>query len=297
MRALVLLGADPLDDFPDRQLAERALGVADFVVAVAGHLTESVSRADVVFPAAVAHERGGTTTNVEGRVSRLGQKLVPPGNAWPDWTMSVELAMALDADLGVTSIAQLWQEIGQWAPMFRGLTQDLIESDRFSDGAVVPLDGDALELARPAPNDPVANPGVQSVELQGAPPRIGLADVPFGDPGEAGRAVGPGHRARGPGAVGRSGRTAPAHPHRAGRRGGEGPRDAPQQLRAPPGGQPSALLGFAVATSPSLAPLVGEVVAAANPYDLDRLGLSTGDPVRVRSTPRASRCRPRPTRV
>ena len=120
VRALVLLGADPLDDFPDRQLAERALGVADFVVAVAGHMTESVGRADVVLPAAVAHERAGTTTNVEGRVSRLGQKLVPPGNAWPDWTIAVELAMALGADLGATSLAQLWQEIGQWAPAFGG---------------------------------------------------------------------------------------------------------------------------------------------------------------------------------
>ena len=62
----------------------------------------------------------------------------------------------------------------------RGLTQGLIESDGFSDGVVVPFAGRAPDMARPAPNDPVANPGVQSVELQGAPPRIGLADVPFG---------------------------------------------------------------------------------------------------------------------
>ncbi len=42
-------------------------------------------------------------------------------------------------------------------------------------------------------------------------------------------------------------------------------------------------LGSAVSGSPSLADLVDEVVARANPYDLDRLGLVTGDPVRVRS--------------
>jgi anaerobic selenocysteine-containing dehydrogenase len=39
--------------------------------------------------------------------------------------------------------------------------------------------------------------------------------------------------------------------------------------------------------SPSLTPLVPALVARANPYDLDRLGLVTGDQVRVRS-PRGS---------
>ena len=42
-------------------------------------------------------------------------------------------------------------------------------------------------------------------------------------------------------------------------------------------------LGAAVAGSPSLAPLVEEAVVRANPYDLDRLGVSTGDRVRIRS--------------
>jgi assimilatory nitrate reductase catalytic subunit len=41
--------------------------------------------------------------------------------------------------------------------------------------------------------------------------------------------------------------------------------------------------GSAVAGSPSLAALVPGAEARANPYDLDRLGLGNGDPVRVRS--------------
>src|SRR6202034_3811608 len=35
VRSLIVLGADPLGDFPDRRLAQRALGGAEFVVAVA----------------------------------------------------------------------------------------------------------------------------------------------------------------------------------------------------------------------------------------------------------------------
>ncbi|HXY27122.1 MAG TPA: molybdopterin-dependent oxidoreductase, partial [Acidimicrobiales bacterium] len=73
VRALVLLGADPLSDFPDHTVAEKALSAGHFVVAVTGHPSESVDAyADVVLPCAVAHERPGTTTNIEGRVSRLG---------------------------------------------------------------------------------------------------------------------------------------------------------------------------------------------------------------------------------
>src|SRR5690606_18455358 len=51
IHGLVLLGADPLADFPDRELAERALGSVGFVVAVDALPTASNRRADVVLPA------------------------------------------------------------------------------------------------------------------------------------------------------------------------------------------------------------------------------------------------------
>ena len=61
-----------------------ALSSGHFVVAVTGHPSQSVDEcADVVLPCAVAHERPGTTTNMEGRVSRLGPKLTAPGSPGP----------------------------------------------------------------------------------------------------------------------------------------------------------------------------------------------------------------------
>ena len=71
----MLLGADPLADFPDRDLAERALAGAGTVIAVDTFLTESSRQADVVLPPPATPSVGGTTTNIEGRVSRLGQKI------------------------------------------------------------------------------------------------------------------------------------------------------------------------------------------------------------------------------
>ena len=78
LHGLVLLGADPLADFPDRALARRALGGAGFVVAVDAFAYRVVREADVVPAGRGFAERPGTTTNLEGRVTRLGQKIVPP---------------------------------------------------------------------------------------------------------------------------------------------------------------------------------------------------------------------------
>ena len=104
LAALVLLGADPARDVPDASLAQRGLAGAGFTVAVESSPTLSSSRADVVLPAAGFAERSGTTTNIEGRVTRLSQKVTAPGVAWEDWMIAAELASALGGDLGFESI-------------------------------------------------------------------------------------------------------------------------------------------------------------------------------------------------
>ena len=161
-------------DFPDRAVAEKALSAGHFVVAVTGHPSESVdAHADVVLPCAVTHERAGTTTNIEGRVSRLGPKLSAPGFAWPDWMIAAELAAALGADLGLASDNDLSDELARTAPAYAGLTQQVLHSDVAHDGILVPLTGNEDHRDDVTPIDPVALPGVESVERQGAPPRVG----------------------------------------------------------------------------------------------------------------------------
>jgi len=291
VRALVLLGSDLASDFPDQHLVRRAIEAAEVTVVVTGHRSSVVAGADVVLPAAVEHERAGTTTNVEGRVSRLAQKLVAPGLARPDWMIAAELAFELGGDLGLPSAAEVWREIEEVSPAYAGVTAELLESAAARDGVVVPLDRHAPPTA-PDPIDPMALPGVESVERQGAPARVGSAEV-----------------------VSSSRSTSSADALEAGRGGDdvdEGSADDPAALSASPGPAspgpaspgsapaphiPSVdsyslrLLsmrrlydgGSGVGGSPSLVPLVGTATARANPYDLDRLGARTGDPVRVRS--------------
>jgi NADH-quinone oxidoreductase subunit G len=104
LAALVLLGADPAGDVPDASLAQRGLAGAGFTIAVDSAQSSATARADVVLPAAAFAEKSGTTTNIEGRVTRVGQKVTPPGVAWPDWMIAAELAFAMGGDLGFETI-------------------------------------------------------------------------------------------------------------------------------------------------------------------------------------------------
>jgi NADH-quinone oxidoreductase subunit G len=266
--ALVLLGADPLSDFPDRAVAHRALSAGHFVVAVTGHPSESVTAyADVVLPCAVAHERPGTTTNIEGRVTRLGQKLTPPGFAWPDWMIAAELAAALGADLGVGSANDLAEELHLTAPAYFGLTQAVLHSSAAHDGVLVPIVAGGPRAPTVDPIDPMALPGVESVERQGAPPRSGAAGA-AGSVRARVAAVGapPALLSSSPAAEITPVHIAPANSYALRLVATRRLYDA----------------GSSVTGSPSLTPLVPELVARANPYDLDRLG-AAGDRVRVRS--------------
>ena len=104
---LVLLGADPLADVPDTDLARRALAGVGRIIAVDTFLNSSSKRADVVLPAAGYAEKAGTTTNIEGRVSAVGQLISPVGAARPDWMIAIELASALGHDLGFGALADV----------------------------------------------------------------------------------------------------------------------------------------------------------------------------------------------
>jgi anaerobic selenocysteine-containing dehydrogenase len=117
------------------------------------------------------------------------------------------------------------------------------------------------------PIDPVALPGIESVERQGAPPRVGTSGSGPGLP----RGVDLG----GPPPL----LTWDAS-------GGHDPIAIPKTdayaLRLV-AGRRLYDAGSSVTGSPSLTPLVPVLVARANPYDLDRLGARTGDRVKVRS--------------
>ena len=104
IECLILVGADPLADFPDTAQAERALINAKRVIMVDTNVSASGAWADVVLPAAAYGEKSGTTTNLEGRVTRVAKKVSPAGTSRPDWMIASELALRLGTDLGYSNV-------------------------------------------------------------------------------------------------------------------------------------------------------------------------------------------------
>jgi len=148
---LVLLGADPLSDFPDRDLARRALAGVRAIVAVDTHLNASNARADVVLAAAAYGEKAGTTTNVEGRVSALVEQVTPKGTSRADWAIATDLAARLGADLGLESVGAVWDEIVAVAPTHAELSPAVLAQQ--PDGVVAGGAGTVAFRAPASPSD------------------------------------------------------------------------------------------------------------------------------------------------
>jgi NADH-quinone oxidoreductase subunit G len=143
---LILLGADPIADFPDAALAKEALMMVPTVIAVDAFLSASTQRADVFLPCTLWGEKAGTATNLEGRVQRLGRKVAPEGTAMDDWRIAIELAARLGHDIDLATVDEVTDALCAVAPAFAGVSAGLMQRAR--DGVVLPLreHGDELVL-------------------------------------------------------------------------------------------------------------------------------------------------------
>ncbi len=134
IECLILLGCDPLADFPDTDLARGLLAGAQRIIAVDTFLTKSSSHAQVVLAAAAYGEKAGTTTNLEGRVTTLAERVTPHGTSRPDWMIAAELAELLHGDLGVSSVDDLTEAIAANVPGFAAATVANLQAS--SDGVL-----------------------------------------------------------------------------------------------------------------------------------------------------------------
>jgi NADH-quinone oxidoreductase subunit G len=134
VECLILLGADPMNDVADADLARRGIAGAKFVVAIDTFLTQSAAHADVVLPAAAYGEKDGTTMNLEGRVTNVVQKITPRGTSRADWMIAAELGFLLGHDSGVTTITDVQKLMGKKVAGF-GTTTTSVAVKR--DGVVV----------------------------------------------------------------------------------------------------------------------------------------------------------------
>ena len=85
LKAIWIVGTNPLVSLPDVRMAETALQKAKFVVVQeVSSKPETLQYADVVLPAAAWAEKEGTMTNAERRITHLNKISEAPGEALPD---------------------------------------------------------------------------------------------------------------------------------------------------------------------------------------------------------------------
>jgi anaerobic selenocysteine-containing dehydrogenase len=92
IKALWIIGTNPVVSFPNRETLELALKQLDLLVVQDGFHTPTTALADVILPAAIWGEKEGTFTNSERRVSRVRAAVQPPGIAMPDFDIFMAIA-------------------------------------------------------------------------------------------------------------------------------------------------------------------------------------------------------------
>jgi assimilatory nitrate reductase catalytic subunit len=146
IKAVWIMGTNPLVSLPDAGRARAALAACEFVVVSdCVRATDTTAHAHVLLPAAAWGERGGTVTNSERRISRQRAFLPVPGEARPDWWIITQVARRLGHGLGFPyeSAAEIFRE-------YAGLTAAGNDGARDLDlGACATLDDAAYDALQP----------------------------------------------------------------------------------------------------------------------------------------------------
>ncbi|MEO6121842.1 MAG: molybdopterin-dependent oxidoreductase, partial [Acidimicrobiales bacterium] len=98
IKGLWVIATNPPVSFPNRARLEKALASLDMLVVQDGFETPTTALAHIVFPAAIWGEKDGTYTNSERRASRVRKAVEPPGLAKSDFDIFLDVAQALGCE-------------------------------------------------------------------------------------------------------------------------------------------------------------------------------------------------------
>jgi len=127
MKALYIIGENPLVSDPDLNHAEKSFSHLEFLVVQDIFMTETAQQADVVLPSACFAEKDGTFSNTERRVQRVRKAVNPPGQAWDDWKITCEIAKRMGYSMSYTDSEAIFEEIRKVTPSYAGITYKRME--------------------------------------------------------------------------------------------------------------------------------------------------------------------------
>jgi formate dehydrogenase alpha subunit len=129
IKALYIVGENPVISDPDSDHLVKALKQLDFLVVQDIFLTETAALADVVLPAATFAEKSGTFSNTERRVAPVRQVIPPLGDSRPDWQIIAGISQRLGYPMDYADPEAIFEEIRQVTPSYTGITYARLDAE------------------------------------------------------------------------------------------------------------------------------------------------------------------------
>lgn len=128
LKALYVMGENPLISDPDINHVRHALDSLDFLVVQDIFMTETAKLADVVLPACSFAEKDGTFSNTERRIQRVRKAIEPLGNSRADWEIVCDVAQRMGANMKYDSPSAIMEEVASLTPIYGGVHYDRLEN-------------------------------------------------------------------------------------------------------------------------------------------------------------------------
>ncbi|MFC4563068.1 molybdopterin oxidoreductase family protein [Nocardiopsis mangrovi] len=128
LKALYVIGENPVQSEPETLKTTRRLESLDHLVVQDILLTRTAELADIVLPASASWcESDGTFTNSERRVQLVRKALDPPPGARDDIHIICDLAQRMGHPWQYPSAEEVWDELRSLSPIHRGMTYARLE--------------------------------------------------------------------------------------------------------------------------------------------------------------------------
>ena len=139
IKAIYILGEDPIMSDPDSNHIRHCMDVCDFIVLQEIFPSETEPYADVLLPGVSFAEKTGTFTNTERRVQMVRKAIEPLGDARADWQITADIAKRILEQGGreveggtqsgwdYSSTTDIMAEIAALAPSYAGISHDRLE--------------------------------------------------------------------------------------------------------------------------------------------------------------------------
>ena len=168
IKALFVVGEDPLASLPNAAAVEDALKKLDLLVVQDIFASATSRAAHVVLPSVSFAEKEGTFTNTERRVQRIRKAVDPPGGAREDWRIFVGLSSLMGPEINYGSASEIFDEIAKATPDYGGMSFARIDKEG--------------GLQWPCPD--AGHPGTRTLHADDVDGRVRFLPVEYSDPAE-----------------------------------------------------------------------------------------------------------------